>query len=157
MKFSQYLTLFPSHFHNIFLKSFGLLLNLMINGEILQQLAIVDKISQNLWHFMKFSGILWNWILLCLLFFAFGTFKRWLQNFGFFRTYSKFQSYALFNGKSLKCLSRLPINLRKKSFFMRLTPSLVNEVFLKWLAKRLAKQQVDEMSRRHKLQQKKVL
>jgi hypothetical protein len=35
-KFSQYLTVFPSHLKNIFLKSFGLLLNLMRNGEILQ-------------------------------------------------------------------------------------------------------------------------
>ena len=46
-KFSQYLTVFPSHFHNIFLKSFRLLLNLARNGEILQQLTIVNEISQN--------------------------------------------------------------------------------------------------------------
>jgi hypothetical protein len=36
MKFSQYLTIFPSHFNNIFLRSFGILPNLTRNWEILQ-------------------------------------------------------------------------------------------------------------------------
>jgi hypothetical protein len=35
-KLSQYLTALPSHFDNIFLKSFGLLPNLMRNYGILQ-------------------------------------------------------------------------------------------------------------------------
>ena len=53
-KLGQYLTVFPSHFYNIFLKSFRLLQNLTRNCEILQQLMRFHKtnnISQN------FSGI----------------------------------------------------------------------------------------------------
>ncbi len=44
------MTVFQNHFHNIFLKSFGLLLNLMRNSEILHELMRFHKandISQN--------------------------------------------------------------------------------------------------------------
>ncbi len=54
MKLKQYLTECPSHFNNLFLKSFRLLQNLMRNCTILQQLIRfheTNDISQN------FSGI----------------------------------------------------------------------------------------------------
>ncbi len=49
-KLSQYLTVFPSHLNNIFLKSFRLLPNLMRNCKILQKLITfheTNNISQN--------------------------------------------------------------------------------------------------------------
>jgi hypothetical protein len=51
--------------------------------------------------------------------FAFGTFKRWLHNFGFFQTNLKFQSCELGNGKSLKSqyCSYLVLRTSKKRQF----------------------------------------
>ncbi len=49
MKLNQYLTVFPSHFNNIFLKSFKLLQNLMRNCEILWKLTQFHEIS---WYFI---------------------------------------------------------------------------------------------------------
>jgi len=46
--------------------------------------------------FMKFQSPLFTFA------FAFVTFKRWSQNFGFFWTDSKFQSFTLFHGESCK-------------------------------------------------------
>jgi hypothetical protein len=51
MTLSQYLTVFPSHFNNILLKSFRLLPNLMINCDILQKLTRFHKTNNISWHF----------------------------------------------------------------------------------------------------------
>ncbi len=95
------MTVFPSHFNNIFLQSFGLLQTLMRNWEILQYLMRfheTNDISQNFsgitLAFMKYRSILLTFS------FAFGTFYRWLQNFGFVCTDLKFQSFQF--GESLK-------------------------------------------------------
>ncbi len=55
MKSSQYLTVLPSHFNNIFLKSFRLLRNLSRNCEILQNFPRFHKTNSISWNF---SGII---------------------------------------------------------------------------------------------------
>jgi hypothetical protein len=49
-KLSQYCTVFPSRFSNIFLKSFKLLQNLMRNYEILQYLMTFHKNNDISWN-----------------------------------------------------------------------------------------------------------
>jgi hypothetical protein len=95
MKFRQYLAVFPSHFNNTFLKSHRLLTNLIRNCEILQDSW--NDISQN------FSNIILFIQLQCTLLtfsFTLGTFERWLQNFGFIQTDTKFWGFKLGNGES---------------------------------------------------------
>ncbi len=102
-KFSQYLTVFPSHFINIYLKSFGLLQIFTRNYEIFW---ICMRFSKSLWNFMIFNET--NEIFLVkqfpfiklrsyLLIFAFITsdFKIWLQNIGLVQTILKFWSFKL--------------------------------------------------------------
>ncbi len=92
MKLNQYLTVSPSHY-NIFLKSLGLLQKLMGNCKILQKLKI----------FHETNGISWCFCITMYLLtfgFDFGTFKRWLQNFGFIQTDLKFWSIKLGDGES---------------------------------------------------------
>ncbi len=51
MKLKWYLTVFPSHFNNIFFKSFRLLLNLTRNCEILQKLMRFHETNDIKWNF----------------------------------------------------------------------------------------------------------
>ena len=50
MKLSQYLTVFPSHFNNIYCTYFGFLQNLMRNYEILWKLTKFNKTNDILWN-----------------------------------------------------------------------------------------------------------
>jgi hypothetical protein len=50
-KLSQYLMVFPSHFNNLFLKSFRLLPNLMRNCKILQKLVRFHKTNDTSQNF----------------------------------------------------------------------------------------------------------
>jgi hypothetical protein len=59
-KLSQYLTIFPCHFSNIFLKSFRLLPNLMTNCDILQWDLLM--------RFHKTNNISWNFSSITLCF-----------------------------------------------------------------------------------------
>ncbi len=62
MKLMQYLTVFPSHLNNIFLKSFGLLKNVTRNCEILQYLAMVkvQKVNITVTYFIQLAFHLAN-------------------------------------------------------------------------------------------------
>ncbi len=51
-KFSWYLTFFPSHLNNIYLKSFALLHNLMRNYEILWKLMRLYETNEVSWNFL---------------------------------------------------------------------------------------------------------
>ena len=51
-KIDWYLTVYPSDFNNIFLKSFGLLQNLMRNWESLRKLTTFNDYTEILWNFI---------------------------------------------------------------------------------------------------------
>ncbi len=105
MKFSWYLTIFPSHFNNIYLQSFRLLENVTKNNEILQKVMIFQETNKILWNFLvqNFTFVQLQCSLLTSAF-AFCTLESWPQNFGLVQTDSKFWNFRLGNGKSLKII-----------------------------------------------------
>ncbi len=103
MKFTWYLTVFPSHFNNIFLKSFGHLHNLMRNCEILWKLMKcheTNEISQNL------IGIILYFCSVAIYVvdfqFCFLCFQKFIAKFQFLGKDLKFRSFKLGDGKSWK-------------------------------------------------------
>ncbi len=103
MKFSQYLTIFPCHLNNIYLKYFGLLQNLNKNNEILQKLMIFHETNEISWNVLVYNFAFVKLRCTLLTFtFAFGTFESWLQNFCLVWTDLKFQNFGHAIGKSLK-------------------------------------------------------
>ncbi len=76
---SQHWTAFPSHFNNIFLKSFRLLLDLTRNCKILQKLRFQDSkdISCN------FSGIILGFCSVAMYFVNFRYFRKMTGKFQF--------------------------------------------------------------------------
>ncbi len=113
MKFSWYLTIFISHFNNIYL----------LYSELLQNLMKVMRFYESWLYFMKLTkfdefifGIILCfhsfWRILLTIAFPVGAFKSWLQNFGSIWTDSKFWNFRLGNGKSLKkSISQLPTSV----------------------------------------------
>ncbi len=80
MKSSQYLTVLPSHFNNIFLKSFRLLPNLSRNFDILQTFPRFHKTNNISW---SFSGIIKLQCTLLTFRFCFWYFQKMTAKFQF--------------------------------------------------------------------------
>jgi hypothetical protein len=88
MRFSQYLTVFPSNFNNIYLKSFVLLQNLMRNYEILQKFMIFHETNEI--FLVKYLAFIQLRCTLLTFAFAISDFESRPQNFSFIWTDSKF-------------------------------------------------------------------
>ncbi len=119
MKLKQYLTVFPSHFNNIFLKSFRLLQNLMRNCVILQLLMRFHEtydISQN------FSGITLGFCEILKYFvdfwFCFKYLQKMTAKFRLLLNSFKISKFCTFGWRKIKksisqlpnCLGRLTVH-----------------------------------------------
>ncbi len=124
-KFNWNLTVFPSHFNNIYLKSFGLLQNLTINYE-------------KLWDFMKDYKCLWYYMKLI-------KFSQ-SQYFAFIQLQCTLLTFALISKVDCKILvlfgliqnykvSNLTMAKAKKSISQILTPSSITlgSLLRKWI------------------------
>ncbi len=102
MKLRQYLTVFPSHFNNIFLKSFRLLQNLMRNGMILQQLMRFHKTNDISWNFsgitLGFHEVL-NYFL--DIWFCFRYFQKMTSKLQFLLNWFKISKFRTFQWQKL--------------------------------------------------------
>ncbi len=108
-KFSQNLQIFPNHFSNIKLKSFGLLQNSMKNYEILWKLMKFHKTNEiSLTFLVSYFAFIQFWCTLLTFAFTIGAFKSWLQNFHLIQIDCKFQNFGLGNGESSKVNIAVP-------------------------------------------------
>ncbi len=109
MKFSWYSTTFPSHFNNIYLKSFRLSQNLTRNYKILQILTKFHETNKTSWIFLG--------IRLC-----FCSFEMYFVDFCFcFRCFRKLSAKFLFCSDLLKIfkVSNLAMAKVKKSSYLQ--------------------------------------
>ncbi len=110
MILSQYLTVFPSHFNNVFLKYFGLLPNLMRNCKILQKLMRFHKTNNIWWNFCGIVLCFHSFVMYFVDFwFCFWFFQKMIAKFWFHLNRFKISKFRTWQWRKLKkSMSQLP-------------------------------------------------